>query len=64
VNRLHVDGWRERQIAVYEETLRRRDVLAEELGDAAAAVLFDEATETPALLSTTQRIVVTATHAG
>jgi SAM-dependent methyltransferase len=64
VNRLHVDGWRERQIAVYEETLRRRDVLAEELGDAAAAVLFDEATETPALLSTTQRIVVTATRTG
>jgi SAM-dependent methyltransferase len=64
VNRLHVDGWRERQIAVYEEILRRRDVLAEELGDAAAAVLFDEATETPALLSTTQRIVVTATRTG
>ncbi|MDQ0714038.1 SAM-dependent methyltransferase [Streptomyces luteogriseus] len=64
VNRLHVDGWRERQIAVYEEILRRGDVLAEELGDAAAAVLFDEATETPALLSTTQRIVVTATRTG
>lgn len=64
VNRLHVGGWRERQIAVYEEILRRRDALAEELGDAAAAVLFDEATETPALLSTTQRIVVTATRTG
>jgi SAM-dependent methyltransferase len=64
VNRLHVEDWRDRQAAVYEEILRRRDALAEELGDAAAAVLFAEATQTPALLTTTQRIVVTATRTG
>jgi SAM-dependent methyltransferase len=64
VDRLHVEGWRDRQTAVYEEILRRRDALAEELGDAAAAVLFAEATETPALLPTTQRIVMTATRTG
>jgi ubiquinone/menaquinone biosynthesis C-methylase UbiE len=62
VNRLHVEGWRDRQTAVYEGILRRRDALTEELGDAAADVLFAEATETPALLPTTQRIVVTATR--
>lgn len=64
VDRLYVEGWRDRQTAVYEEILRRHEALAEELGDAAAAVLFAEATETPALLPTTQRIVVTATRAG
>ncbi|RSO05760.1 class I SAM-dependent methyltransferase [Streptomyces sp. WAC 05379] len=60
VNRLHVEGWRDRQTAVYEEILRQGDALVEELGDAGAAVLFAEATQTPALLPATERIVVTA----
>ncbi|MHA5048125.1 hypothetical protein [Streptomyces sp. SD15] len=64
MNRLHVEGRRDRQTAVHEEILRRSDALTEELGEAAAAVLFTEATKTPALLPATERIVVTATSTG
>jgi SAM-dependent methyltransferase len=48
------------QIAVYDAILYCRPALIAELGDDAAGVLFAEATETPAMLETAPRMMVSA----
>jgi SAM-dependent methyltransferase len=55
-----ITGSTERQLAVYERILGSREVLAREMGEAAAQVLVDEAEDAPRLLATVPRVIVTA----
>jgi ubiquinone/menaquinone biosynthesis C-methylase UbiE len=55
-----IDGWRERQTAVYEGILRHRDAIAAEMGADAAAVLVAEAEEAPTMLTYAPRVVISA----
>jgi SAM-dependent methyltransferase len=48
------------QIEVFESILRNKAAIVAELGVQAAEVLFDEATETPAMLGKAPRIIVSA----
>ncbi|MEU8980799.1 class I SAM-dependent methyltransferase [Streptomyces sp. NPDC048309] len=50
----------ERQLAVYERIIVQRDAIAREMGEEAAQVLVDEATEAPRLLATVPRVMVRA----
>jgi ubiquinone/menaquinone biosynthesis C-methylase UbiE len=48
------------QIAVYDAILHCQPTLIAELGEAAAGILFAEATETPVMLETAPRMMVSA----
>ncbi len=50
----------EQQIKVFESILKNKAAITAELGARAAGVLFDEATETPAMLGKAPRMLVTA----
>jgi SAM-dependent methyltransferase len=55
-----VDGSADRQIAVYQAIVRQQPALTAELGPAATTVLVTEATETPAMLATSPRVIIAA----
>ncbi|PKW00397.1 Methyltransferase domain-containing protein [Streptomyces sp. 1222.5] len=63
IETVEVTGSPERQLAVYERILAERATIAREMGDAAAQVLVDEATEAPLLLGTVPRVMVRAVRA-
>ncbi len=50
----------DRQLRVYEEILDSRKEIAAEMGEAAAAVLVDEAREAPATLRTAPHVMISA----
>jgi SAM-dependent methyltransferase len=56
VDRFEPEHWQPSQLAVYRGILDHRDALSQELGAAAAQVLFDEASEAPPQLENTERI--------
>jgi SAM-dependent methyltransferase len=60
IGKQEIPGSREREIAVHEAILVRRDAIAAELGEEAAQVLIAEATHTPALLIDTPRVIISA----
>lgn len=57
-----VPGSAAKQIAVYRAIARQHAAITREMGAEAAAVLLAEAAETPALLETAPRMIVTATR--
>ena len=54
------DGWKQRQLSVYEKVLENKDLLIKEMGEKYAKPILKEAKSTPAVLDKSRRVMVVA----